>query len=418
MKKKVLSILTTALIAVFLLLVFNTPAKAEPARGIITEWEYTITGGVVTLTDYIGTSADIVVPAVQDFIDQGVTTATEVHIGYDAIHAACYLDAESFVVSENGDKVIYDDATMKELFAFLNSVSVDDIKGKRFSELNANDIFDNALVKVDISNLDTSIVTDMSNMFIGAFVLEEVDLYGIDTSNVTDMNGMFSFCAELENLDISTFDTSNVEYMEFIFSDCGSLTSLDVSNFKTDAVIDAEGMFAGCSSLTSLNLGKNFTMKNARSIRKMFMFLDSLETLDVSMMDTSNVMFMLGLFANSPKLKSLDLTNFNTENADEMDSMFEGCEALTEIDLSSFTIDKTDFVTDMCLNSGLKRIYYSAKSKDLPSRYEEMAFDGEFILVQDNPPTGDSNSFFIYGAMIALAIAVMAVAVGLRKRAK
>ncbi len=417
MKKKILSILTTALLAVFLLLVFNTPAKAEPATGIITEWEYDDFAGEIMLTKYNGSGEDVVVPALQDFIEQGVTTATSVHIDYDVIHAAC-KDATSFVVSENGDKVIYESVTMKELFSFPKSTKADDIRGKMLGELKPNDLFDNALEKVDISNLDTSKVEDMSDMFMGAFVLEEINLDGIDTSNVTNMSGMFSFCADLEKLYMSGIDTSNVEYMQFMFSDCGSLTSLDVSNFKTDAVIDAEGMFAGCSSLTSLTLGKNFTMKNVISIRKMFMFLDSLETLDVSMLDTSNVMFMLGLFANSPKLKSLDLTNFNTENADEMESMFEGCEALTEIDLTSFTIDKTDNLEDMCLNSGLKRIYYSAKAGDLPSRNEEMVFNGEFILVQDNPPTGDRNDLFIYGAMFALALAATGIAIGIRKRAK
>ena len=43
---------------------------------------------------------------------------------------------------------------------------------------------------------------------------------------------MFRECSSLTNLDVSNFDTSQVTNMGNMFSECNSLTNLDVSNFN------------------------------------------------------------------------------------------------------------------------------------------------------------------------------------------
>ena len=62
------------------------------------------------------------------------------------------------------------------------------------------------------------------------------------------MSYMFSYCTSLTSLDLSNFNTSNVTDMSYMFSGCSSLTSLDTSNFDTSNVTNMSYMFAGTSS--------------------------------------------------------------------------------------------------------------------------------------------------------------------------
>ncbi|WP_289864617.1 BspA family leucine-rich repeat surface protein, partial [Enterococcus faecalis] len=106
--------------------------------------------------------------------------------------------------------------------------------------------------------LDTSNVTNMSQMFYGLSSLKTLDVSNFDTSNVTSMNGMFRGLSSLKTLDVSNFDTSNVTAMYAMFYDLSSLKTLDVSNFDTSNVKDMNYMFGGQSSIESLKLGDKF----------------------------------------------------------------------------------------------------------------------------------------------------------------
>ncbi|MGS6445907.1 BspA family leucine-rich repeat surface protein, partial [Enterococcus hirae] len=94
-----------------------------------------------------------------------------------------------------------------------------------------------------LSQLDTSKVTDMSNMFSTLSSVTSLDVSSFDTSNVTTMNNMFRGMSNLTSLDLSNFDTSNVTDMSVMFYDMDNLTSLDVSSFDTSKVTDMSDMF-------------------------------------------------------------------------------------------------------------------------------------------------------------------------------
>ena len=70
----------------------------------------------------------------------------------------------------------------------------------------------------------------MSGMFSGCSNLTGADLSGLNTSQVTDMSNMFSFCNSL--IDINLGDTSNVIDMSGMFSNCSNTSSFTL-NFKT-----------------------------------------------------------------------------------------------------------------------------------------------------------------------------------------
>ena len=114
-----------------------------------------------------------------------------------------------------------------------------------------------SLISLDLSNFDTSQVTDMSSMFSSCFSLISLDLSNFDTSLVTDKKYMFSSCSTLTSLDLTNFNTSLVTDMKFMFGDCSSLTSLDLSNIDTSLFANMSSMFDHCINLEYINL-KNF----------------------------------------------------------------------------------------------------------------------------------------------------------------
>ena len=97
--------------------------------------------------------------------------------------------------------------------------------------------------------------TTTARWFSGLNSLKRIEgLEHLNTSQVTDMSEMFSGCGSLTSLDLSSFDTSQVTNMRWMFDGCGSLTALDLSSFDTSRVTDMSWMFRGCRSLTSLDL--------------------------------------------------------------------------------------------------------------------------------------------------------------------
>ena len=206
-------------------------------------------------------------------------------------------------------------------------------------------------VKVlDLSNFDTSNVTDMGGMFFDCSSLVELNLQGFVTNNVSDMACMFSECKSLKHLDLSGFDTSNVEDMEDMFSGCSSLKELDLSNFNTHNVTDMFSMFGGCESLTKLDVS-NFDTSKVSNMGSMFEGCKSLSHLDLSSFDTSNVTDMYYVFLGCKSLKGLDLSNFVTAQVTSTCGMFKDCQSLVSLNLSSFDstgiIDPGEGMIDM-----------------------------------------------------------------------
>ena len=200
--------------------------------------------------------------------------------------------------------------------------------------------------------------TSLVGAFSGSTIVS-INLSGLDTSQVTDMTNMFSSCSKLTSLDLSSFNTSQVTSMEGMFSGCSGLTSLDVSKFDTSAVTSMEGMFSGCSSLSSLDVSK-FNTSQVTSMTSMFNGCSSLSSLDVSNFVTGAVTSMINMFNGCSSLSSLDVSKFNTSAVTSMESMFAGCSGLTRLDVSKFVTKKVLSTSNMFADcSGLTRLNVS-----------------------------------------------------------
>ena len=122
-------------------------------------------------------------------------------------------------------------------------------------------------------------------------------------------------------IDISNFDTSNVTNMEAMFTGMSNLTTLNLSNFDTSKVTSMDAMFGDMSSLIRLDLS-NFNTSNVTNMEYMFSFMPALTTLDISNFDTSKVTTMDSMFYDMPALTTLDISNFDTSLVTDMSGMF------------------------------------------------------------------------------------------------
>ena len=196
--------------------------------------------------------------------------------------------------------------------------------------INMSGMFKNCTIlkTIDLSSFDTSNATIMASMFMNCQGLQNLDLKSFNTSNVTNMFYMFYNCSSLTSLDLSSFNTSNVERMDAMFYNCSSLTSLDLSNFNTSKITDMTYMFNRCKSLTNINLS-SFDTSNVSSLYDAFAGLTSLKVLDLSSFDTSKVTNMGRMFLNSNNLVTIYVSDlWNISNVTSASRMFEGCTSL------------------------------------------------------------------------------------------
>ena len=119
------------------------------------------------------------------------------------------------------------------------------------------------LDSIDLLNFDTSKVINMSYMFNKCYKLKEIKgIKEFKTNEVKDMNCMFQLCYELEYLNLSNFDTSKVTDFSYMFNNCNKLKEIKgVENFKTNEVTNMKAMFQSCYELEKLDLSKYDTSK-------------------------------------------------------------------------------------------------------------------------------------------------------------
>lgn len=123
---------------------------------------------------------------------------------------------------------------------------------------------------IDIDNLKTENVTDMSSMFYGCSSLKSLDLRSLNTDNVSNMMYLFYGCANLVSLSISNFNTTNVLNMHDMFYGCSSLTTINASSFDTGNVVDMGFMFAYCTKLSTIFVGNMWNTTKITESKNMF----------------------------------------------------------------------------------------------------------------------------------------------------
>lgn len=170
-----------------------------------------------------------------------------------------------------------------------------------------------------ISGWDVSSVTNMSDMFLGAYSFNQ-DLSKWDVSSVTDMEGLFT-SAETFNGNISTWDVSNVTNMKQIFFSA-KVFNRDISGWDVGSVTDMSYMFDKASSFNQ----------------------------NISFWDVNKVTNMRSMF-NSAKVFNQDISNWDVGSITDMSFMFFGAKVFNQ-DLSGWDItsvtDHNNFSSNTC----------------------------------------------------------------------
>ena len=201
-------------------------------------------------------------------------------------------------------------------------------------------------VNASLKVINHSQIKDMSYMFT-RYKGEELDLSEFDTSEVTNMCYMFSGCENLERINLSGIDTGNVKNMCEMFGRCNSLESIDVSGFNTSKVTDMSSMFKECYSLKDIHING---------------------------IDTSNVVEMTEMFMECESLEKIDISSFNTDRLTDIQNMFDGCESLTELDMGNFS-NVANMSELLCGCKNLKRVYGGEQiQKEFERRFNESRF--------------------------------------------
>lgn len=172
-------------------------------------------------------------------------------------------------------------------------------------------------------------------------IKEGIEIFGVEgNAKTTDLKITNGRCLFYNNARLDCMDDilklcGNMTDTSSMFYECDSLTNLDLSSLDTSNVIYMGEMFDSCTSLTSLNLS-NFNTSNVTDMYCMFNNCYKLTNLDLSNFNTSNVEDMNTMFHECSSLISLDLSNFDTSNVSDMSYMFNSCYKLTSLNVSNF----------------------------------------------------------------------------------
>ena len=200
---------------------------------------------------------------------------------------------------------------------------------------------------------DVSVYGDGSVM---AWVKLNGDFYDLYIGANGGINGAEA-CAELfmgyinvMRIDFGdAFHTDGATDMHWMFAECISLESVDLSGLDTSNVQDMYAMFENCMMLTDLDLS-GFDTSRVLDMNSMFFGCESLKHLDLSGFDTRRVWDMGYMFCYCVDLRSVSLGSFDTGRVEDMGYMFAECRMLQSLDLSRFDTAMVEDTTDMFLN--------------------------------------------------------------------
>ena len=159
-----------------------------------------------------------------------------------------------------------------------------------------------------------------------------------------DNNSLYEVSIGSENgsLEANTNGSGMFSYLDNV--DTLDLTGLDTSNMTSMTY-----MFYNSNSLKSINLS-NFNTSKLLYANNMFNGCTSLESLDLSNFNTSKVTNFSNMFRDCQKMKEINLSNFDTSSATTFANLFHNCSSLTTLDLSSFNTNKVTYMGSMFYN--------------------------------------------------------------------
>ena len=188
-----------------------------------------------------------------------------------------------------------------------------------------------AIYKENVIQNETTTPSSSSSTFLNTEVLRnQIESITIEKTNVVPNDAKYS-------KDISSKQDGSV-MLWYTDKDNNSLyeVSIGSENGSLEANTNGSGMFAYLDNVDTLDL-TGLDTSNMTSMGRMFYECSNLVDIDLSSFNTSKVTNMGSLFDSCSNLTSINITNFDTSNVTEMSGMFRYCSSLTNLDLSNFS---------------------------------------------------------------------------------
>lgn len=170
------------------------------------------------------------------------------------------------------------------------------------------------LTKLDISKLDMSDATAITNMFNGCSKL--TTLIGIDNlnpRNVPVLNDWFSpLTSWTGSVNCSTWNTHKVTNIASLFNST-KLTDINLSNWDMSSCPSAVKVFYNCNNLKSVNLS-NWKLPVNFDISAMFQSCTTLQSIVLKGWDISKLSSVAGIFKYCSKLIRISMPFNGTDN--------------------------------------------------------------------------------------------------------
>ena len=225
---------------------------------------------------------------------------------------------------------------------------------------------------INLGEIDTSLITDMSYLFESVNNKSNSEFSGIEkwiVSNVTNMEGMFKNCVNF-NQDINNWDVSNVTNMVSMFEGCtdfnqplnnwnvSKITSLrrifkncyafdrDINNWNVSNVTDAFEAFYNARNYNKpLNA---WTVNNITNINYMFFNASSFNQ-DISSWTFNNITQLISVFSGCISFNK-PLNNWNVSNVTTTEKLFNDCTSFNQ-PLNNWTLNSLTNSTSMFQNA-------------------------------------------------------------------
>ena len=203
-----------------------------------------------------------------------------------------------------------------------------------------------AIYKENVMQNETTTPSSSSSTFLNTEVLRnQIESITIEKTNVVPSDAKY-------NKDISSKQDGSV-MLWYTDKDNNSLyeVSIGSENGSLEANTNGSGMFAYLDNVDTLDL-TGLDTSNMTSMTYMFYNSNSLKSINLSNFNTSKLLYANNMFNGCTSLESLDLSNFNTSKVTSMIDMFYGDSKLTTLDLSSFDITSVTDFSNMLFNTG------------------------------------------------------------------
>ena len=210
-----------------------------------------------------------------------------------------------------------------------------------------------AIKEINVSGFKCLNVTTVASMFASCFNAEQIVLSDAFINNkVTSLASMFIDCWALTDLNITNWNTSGVTNMSNMFGNCRRLKNLDAAaDFNYSAVTTIASMFSGCHSLESIPDFSNIAFPKMTTLASLFNNCISIKEVRLTGISAPLCTTMANMFQNCYETEYISLTDFDMPALTSVGSMFVNNFNLKVLRISNWSASKITTASSFIQNN-------------------------------------------------------------------